>query len=303
MRTKRVVSTADRVSRIAGAAVAFLLVAVCCPPACAEGSSAQERSSNGILQNEGRRQSIKELIERAAKAIDSGDYKAAIRDYERVVELDPKSAPMYFKLGALYMNEDDYREAIGAFEKAVDFGAKDANTYYYLANACIQYGEYEKAQKAYEEAVKLKPDNSMIRHDLGMIYLRRGRLKEAEKEFIQALDLDPRSAKTMLLLGMTYLQIGKPEQALEYVTLLREVRDEVKATKLEALVRGAEKVKPIPEPDTSNLVPDTSEATAPTKKKSRGNPRGKTTVTGTAQINLQGGSTKSRSEGSAPSGA
>ena len=46
-------------------------------------------------------------------------YKEAIRQYERVTELDPSNAKVFFNMGDIYRNQEKKEEAIAAYEKGL----------------------------------------------------------------------------------------------------------------------------------------------------------------------------------------
>ena len=49
-----------------------------------------------------------------------GEYQLAIRDYDKVIELDPEHAEAYCFRGLAYDNLGDYRQAIGDYDKAIE---------------------------------------------------------------------------------------------------------------------------------------------------------------------------------------
>ena len=97
---------------------------------------------------------------------------------------------------------------------------------------------------------------------------------------------------------MAYIKANKPENALEYVTALRAMREETKATHLENLFRASQKSKTIPEPDAKYLQPEVPKPPLPPQDTSQSKGQGRMSITGNAQINLKGGSApKSASKG------
>jgi tetratricopeptide (TPR) repeat protein len=48
-----------------------------------------------------------------------GEYDKAIADYNKVIELDPKSAQTYYERGRAYESKGDYDNAASDFEKVV----------------------------------------------------------------------------------------------------------------------------------------------------------------------------------------
>lgn len=62
---------------------------------------------------------LKQHVEAALAAKRSGDLDTAIREFGRVVELQPNLAAAYVNLGAVHCDKKDYANAIPALRKAL----------------------------------------------------------------------------------------------------------------------------------------------------------------------------------------
>ncbi len=140
---------------------------------------------------------------------------AALPFFQRAVELDPKFAMAYARLGRiddpaltrkayelrnklsererLYIEAHYYDGVIGDLDKAAEvYGvwqqtySRDVEPYQNLANIHGAFGNYEKALEEALEVLRLQPDNVENYIDVGHFYLCLNRLDEAEAVYKQA---------------------------------------------------------------------------------------------------------------------
>src|SRR5579862_5608910 len=63
---------------------------------------------------------LKQHVDAGLKAKSAGDLDAAIREFQRVVELAPNLAAAHVNLGAVYYEKKDYTHAIPPLRKALE---------------------------------------------------------------------------------------------------------------------------------------------------------------------------------------
>ena len=219
-----------------------------------------------------------EQYQEAIELISKDQADQARKILLQITETDHEFAPPYYGLGIIQLHLNDMRGAADFFEKSIHYGARDPQIYYLLASALVVVGDFDNAKKAYLEAIQRRPSMANVHHDLGVLYFRTNEFENAEKSLKKAMALDPSSSKSILMLGVVCIKDGKPENALEYVTALRAVGDELKAVHLENLIRESQANKKIQEPDAKLLTPGGA---------SEGN-TGKMAITGNAQVNMRG---------------
>ena len=151
-------------------------------------------------------------LEHSQYSYDAG--RQAARDYAEAVELDPKFAIAWARLGVtrswLYFNgidpevntADAVRESADrAMAIAPEAGESwlAAGTYRYRVSR-----KFESALAAFEEARKRSPNDSSIYRYLGVVQRRLGRWPEAEASYKKALELDPRDITLLNDMGSTF---------------------------------------------------------------------------------------------------
>ena len=136
------------------------------------------------------------------------------RDYVEAVQLDPKFAIAWARLGVvrswLYFNGVDLdvntSDAVQeAAERAMAIAPEAGESW--LAEGAYRYRvlrKFESARAAFEEARKRLPNDSTIYRYLGVVQRRLGRWKEAETSYKKALELDPRDVTLLNDMGSTF---------------------------------------------------------------------------------------------------
>lgn len=175
------------------------------------------------------------IIEAAAKLVAKGAYDKAIKEYQRVLEVDPKDVRILQKMGELYQKKNDNSQAAqyftrvaesytndGFFLKAValykqvlklDGTLMDVNVklaelhqqlqlmgeamYYYqlVANHYDKQGDTRRSLEVLRKMVDLDPDNIPSRSKLADLYVREGMNAEAVSELARAVEHHKRSGK------------------------------------------------------------------------------------------------------------
>jgi len=84
------------------------------------------------------------IIEGAAKLVAKGAFDKAIREYQKVLDLDPRDMRVLQKMGELYQKKGDNAQAASFFTRVAEIYAQD--------------GFFLKAVALYKQVLKLNPD-------------------------------------------------------------------------------------------------------------------------------------------------
>lgn len=116
---------------------------------------------------------------------------AAIRAYEKSIDIQPNFAPVRRDLGMLQFRQRNYPQAAKQLEKAADLGVNEAPLFNFLGISYSRTGRIQKAVASYQRALKLDPDYAEAHLNLGFAYQRLARPVQAKKEYDAACRLDP----------------------------------------------------------------------------------------------------------------
>jgi pilus assembly protein FimV len=190
------------------------------------------------------------IIEAAAKLVAKGAYDKAIKEYQKVLDADPKDVRTLQKMGELYQKKNENAQAAvyftrvaesytadGFFLKAValykqvlkldpslvDINAKlaelhqqlqligEAMAYYQLVyNHWDKQGDTRRALDVLRKMVGLDPDNTSSREKLANLYVREGLNDEAAQEFSKVAEHLKRNNRTD-----DYLRVAERLSALQ----------------------------------------------------------------------------------------
>lgn len=151
------------------------------------------------------------------------DVETAIGFYEKAVELDPKFALAWAKLGKTHcwmnqlrldLSENRLVKAKTAADRAI---ALDAN----LAEAHVALGlywywgrdDYDRALVELTRAAALEPSNAEAFHQIGNVRRRQGRWGDAIASYRMSADLNPWSHRAWFTLGETLLIVREYDEA------------------------------------------------------------------------------------------
>ena len=95
---------------------------------------------------------------RAGVKSDLGDNEGAIRDYSRVIELNPENARAYCNRGIAKEKVGGTHGAIGDFDKSIEFHPEDAEAYFNRGVAKRQIGDIQGTIDDFNKAIELNPD-------------------------------------------------------------------------------------------------------------------------------------------------
>src|SRR5579883_3019282 len=100
------------------------------------------------------------LIQSAQKLVQKGQYDKAIKEYQRVVEVDPKDAYTWHKIGELQSSRKAKPEAIDAYLRAADL--------------YVEQGFSKKAEADFKLILQLDPGRTDVNEKLGLLYKQMG---------------------------------------------------------------------------------------------------------------------------------
>ncbi|MGI9055147.1 MAG: TonB family protein [Pyrinomonadaceae bacterium] len=122
---------------------------------------------------------------RADDNIGKGEYDLAIVDYNKAVELNPKSVPAYFNRGRAFYFKRDFASAVESYSKVLELTPKDSVVYYTRGVSYEKLGDTKKASEDYQKAVELDENNAPAKENLKKI-------REAEQAKIQPPQPEPK---------------------------------------------------------------------------------------------------------------
>jgi len=97
------------------------------------------------------------------------------------------SAETHIKLGASYLENEQFNDAFMEFQKAIELNPRSKKTLYYLGYLSARFEKYDEAITYYKKAISIDPAYSEAINSLGVTYAETGNWDEAVIYFDSAL--------------------------------------------------------------------------------------------------------------------
>jgi tetratricopeptide (TPR) repeat protein len=107
----------------------------------------------------------------------------AKQEFLQELEIDPNNAGAEYVLGELARQAQQWDEAIQRFTRVCKLDAGFGDAFLGLGSSLMSLKRFPEAITPLETAVKLEPANPAAHYSLAVAYTRSGRKQEAEKEF------------------------------------------------------------------------------------------------------------------------
>jgi tetratricopeptide (TPR) repeat protein len=154
----------------------------------------------------------------AVEAIGNNDVAGAARYFKRVV--DAKDAPAavlaqsWFSLGAIAHSKGDFKDALDDYSRAIEINPNFAVAYGNRGNANFYLGNKDAALADFNTQIKLAPTAYQAYASRGYFYLTEGAFDKALDDFSRSLAINSNSAEVYCNRGIAYFSLGDTEKAL-----------------------------------------------------------------------------------------
>ncbi|MGI0105193.1 tetratricopeptide repeat protein [Salinimicrobium sp. WS361] len=146
-----------------------------------------------------------------------GKLMRAERLSKQGLEFNPANKTLLSILAQAYYFQKEYKLAIEEFEKLVDLGAGSEFIHRRLGTAYFYLEDYDSALEHFNKALHYGPQNHSTHYSLGKLYALKGEYKNSEVHLLEAILLkDVLLDEEFTSLGLTYKLSKKPKQALTY---------------------------------------------------------------------------------------
>jgi len=110
------------------------------------------------------------------------DADIALKEFNRVLELDPQYQPAMVQMAFEYLKRDQYNDALPLAERSVQLAPKMYPARNVLGRVLLELGQIDRAVKELEEGVRLAPSIPEMHFALARAYSRAGRRQDADRE-------------------------------------------------------------------------------------------------------------------------
>jgi len=110
--------------------------------------------------------------------------------------------------------EGQLEAAIAEWMKALELDPRDANLHNYIGAALMQEGKFDEAILHLQKALESHPDADEAHSNMGLALMQERRIAEATAHLQKALDINPANARAHFNLGYALYAAGKIPQSL-----------------------------------------------------------------------------------------
>ncbi len=184
------------------------------------------------LQDEGRRDDLREALLRQDISRDPGDWVAhhglgtleldhgnvpeALRHYKIAIRGNPENADAHYDMARALLGLGRVDEAIRHYRRALEIKPFSSIGHYNLAVALAGEGRLDEAIEHYREALVITPDAADVHNNLAIALAGRGQLDEAVRHYRHALRFNPEAYDLHSNLGNTLLSMQRVHEAIEH---------------------------------------------------------------------------------------
>ncbi len=166
----------------------------------------EKEASTLLAQYENRPENAQILAARGEYYYNTGQYKKALADYRRALELNPGSALTWANAARTAIDDNQLSEAISAGQQAVKL-APDVGAYHSILGLAYRFSRLQgQAERSYRTALTLDPNNALALVELGFLQ-NDGDPRITERTntlaFLQGFLLDPAISSELLRRGQT----------------------------------------------------------------------------------------------------
>ena len=195
------------------------------PPTAAE----LARLADGALRNRDYRGAIRDYTRvleldatlwapryhRALAYLALGENTPALEDLNRVLAINPDYAPAYRDLGLVHSRLGRLSAALIDYDRAIELDPGNAGLYAGRGNIHHKLNAYDLAIADYDQAIRLSPTGHDAYLNRGLAYAAQGAYVQAIADYGQALALQPELAVAYHYRGQAYARLAQYAQALE----------------------------------------------------------------------------------------
>ena len=142
------------------------------------------------------------------------NWRPTDQDLAALAANTPKTADAYIERGSVFLNTARNDLALADFNKAVELDPRSAFAFANRALGNFYGGKLAKARADIAKALELDPRNHVALHGVGMIAMREGRHAEAAAAFGRAADLRAGNTFALAAQAGAYIAMDETDKAL-----------------------------------------------------------------------------------------
>lgn len=151
------------------------------------------------------------------------NFQASLQILQQAIALDPQAAFLHNSIGNVYKNLGQLENAKNHYKQALQLEPNSATAHNNLANILLSQNDYDSAEQHYRKALDLKPDYADAHYNLGLLLTKKGNLSNEIGHLEKAIQLDPANVSAYNQIAQLYIKQNNFEKALEQYQICLEI--------------------------------------------------------------------------------
>lgn len=172
---------------------------------------------------------VKEVFDRAARALAAADYQSAERGFQSVLHEEPRNVAALGNLGVIYSRTNRADQAITVYRRALQLNPDDKALLLNLGLVYLRREEHSRALPLFAHVVAIDPQHLQARQLLAVCRAYAGQLEPAIQDLEALRAAAPRDENILFLLGFAYLKNHDSERAKAIFGVMFETAGPVRA--------------------------------------------------------------------------
>ena len=126
-----------------------------------------------------------------------------------------KDSLYYFNIGFKAHESGDYKKALKFYNKQFEITPNDWRTYNNRGNIFVEMGEEEKALEDYFKALSIDSSIQFVRNNIGIVKFDKGLFGESVEFYKQEIEVNPKYCDAYNNLGYTYYMLEEFDLAID----------------------------------------------------------------------------------------
>ncbi len=185
------------------------------------------------------KEELKDVFEKGVDYLQRQMYTDARIYFRKAIAMNPDFYPAYNYLGlAYFMRKDDVYKAIYYFKKSVKLNPQYATAYSNMGMAYSYLEDWGGAVESFKKALEITPDDFNSNYYVAWAYLTgTDEPAKAADHFFKVTRMQSRNGLSWYGLGLAYTLSDQRPQALEAITVLKSLKEDLLAAKIEEIMR------------------------------------------------------------------
>lgn len=139
---------------------------------------------------------------RGAIKVMFGDYKGAVEDFSQSIQINPRDTVALFNRGNAQSYAGDFKRAIEDYSKTIDYAKIDFDAINWRGKAKFYSGDFKNAIEDFSSCIAMGDTSADVRFNRGSVFANVSEFKSAVADFNRAIDLNPNHDNAYLNRGL-----------------------------------------------------------------------------------------------------